>query len=44
VAATQAAIISNAQPFALDRIDVGFSLASSGALEGLVAGLRIATP
>jgi hypothetical protein len=44
VPATQAAIISNAQPFALDRIDVGFSLASSGALEGLVAGLRIATP
>jgi hypothetical protein len=33
--------LSNAQAFALDRIDVGFSEVSSGALEGLVAGLQI---
>jgi hypothetical protein len=34
-------LMSNAQPLGLDRIDVGFSQASSGALEGLVAGLQI---
>jgi hypothetical protein len=33
--------ISNAQPLTLDRIDVGFSQASSGALEGLVSDLQI---
>jgi hypothetical protein len=33
--------IANSQPFALDRIDVGFSEVSSGALEGLVLGLQI---
>ena len=39
--AQMAAQMSNAQPLGLDRIDVGFSQASSGALEGLVAGLQI---
>jgi hypothetical protein len=33
-------VMPNAAPFGLDRIDVGFS-ESSGALEGLVAGLQI---
>jgi hypothetical protein len=33
--------LANSQPFALDRIDVGFSEVSSGALEGLVIGLQI---
>jgi hypothetical protein len=35
------ALIPNDPPFLLDRIDVGFSLKSSGALEGLVAGYEI---
>ncbi|HVU52141.1 MAG TPA: hypothetical protein VHL80_15690 [Polyangia bacterium] len=35
------ALISNAQPLSLNRIDVGFSETSSGALEGLVSGLQI---
>jgi hypothetical protein len=33
--------ISNATPLSFNRIDVGFSQASSGALEGLVSGLQI---
>ena len=33
--------ISSAQPLSLNRIDVGFSQLSSGALEGLVSGLQI---
>jgi hypothetical protein len=36
-----AAQISNAQPLSFNRIDVGFSQLSSGALEGLVSGLEI---
>jgi hypothetical protein len=36
-----AAQMANDQPLALDRIDVGFSQASSGALGGLVWGLQI---
>jgi hypothetical protein len=36
-----AAQISNASPLGLNRIDVGFSQVSSGALEGLVSGLQI---
>ena len=39
--ATQAQMIANAPPIVLDRIDVGFSEASSGALEGLVSSLEI---
>jgi hypothetical protein len=35
------AAAGNAQPFAFDRVDVGFSDNSSGALEGLIAGLQI---
>jgi hypothetical protein len=42
VADSQPAIVTSPTAFALDRIDVGFSMTSSGALEGLVAGLRIA--
>jgi hypothetical protein len=38
--ASMPAIIPNTQPFGFDRIDVGFS-ESSGALEGLIAGLQI---
>jgi hypothetical protein len=34
-------LAANAPPFAFDRIDVGFSGKSSGALEGLIAGLEI---
>jgi hypothetical protein len=41
VSAKQDALIPNAPPFSLDRIDVGFSSKSSGSLEGLVAGLEI---
>ena len=37
----QQALIANATPFGLDRIDVGFSETSAGALEGLVGGLQI---
>ena len=33
--------LSRAQPMGLDRLEVGFSENSSGALEGLVAGLTI---
>jgi hypothetical protein len=33
--------MANDQPLALDRIDVGFSQASSGALSGLVSALQI---
>jgi hypothetical protein len=36
--------LPGAAPFALDRIDVGFSAKSSGALEGLLAGLSIGEP
>ena len=35
------AVGSTATPAGLDRIDVGFSESSSGALEGLVTGLQI---
>ena len=38
--ATMRAQLPDSQ-FDLDRIDVGFSQASSGAIEGLVAGLQI---
>jgi hypothetical protein len=41
VPASQQALILNAPPFQLDRIDVGFSARSSGHLEGLVAGLEV---
>jgi hypothetical protein len=43
VSAIQEALIANDPPFSLDRIDVGFSSKSSGALEGLVAGVEIGT-
>ncbi len=42
--AVQQAVLPNAPPFVLDRIDVGFSMSSSGSLEGLVAGLSIGQP
>jgi hypothetical protein len=35
------ALLPNSQPFGLNRIDVGFSQSSSGALEGLVSRLQI---
>jgi hypothetical protein len=35
------ALLPNSQPFGLNRIDVGFSESSSGALEGLVSRLQI---
>jgi hypothetical protein len=41
VSAGQDALVANEPPFSLDRIDVGFSSKSSGALEGLVAGIEI---
>jgi hypothetical protein len=36
-----AAQLSNAQPLTFNRIYVGFSQESSGALEGLVSALQI---
>jgi hypothetical protein len=43
-AETRDATLPNTPPFVFDRIDVGFSESSSGALEGLVAGLQIGAP
>jgi hypothetical protein len=40
----QGPAVPNAPPFAFDRIDVGFSMMSSGSLEGLLAGLSIGEP
>jgi hypothetical protein len=40
----QDALLVNAPPFALDRIDLGFSSNSSGSLQGLLAGLEIGVP
>jgi len=44
VLASHRASTSTAPPAVLDRIDVGFSLHSSGYLQGLVAGLQIRSP
>ena len=41
VALERAAQIANDPPFALDRIDIGFSDKSSGSLEGLLGGIEI---
>jgi hypothetical protein len=41
---SQPTLLPNGAPFLLNRIDVGFSALSSGALEGLVGGLTIGTP
>jgi hypothetical protein len=41
VVGMEQAIAANTPPFAFDRIDLGFSGKSSGALEGLIAGLQI---
>jgi hypothetical protein len=37
----QPLLLPNSAPFLMNRIDVGFSAESSGALEGLVGGLMI---
>jgi len=37
----QMALIANQPSFALDQIDIGFALMSSGSLDGLIAGLEI---
>lgn len=44
VAETRTATLPNTPPFVFDRIDIGFSESASGALEGLVSGLRIGPP
>lgn len=41
VSLTEAALIANEPAFSLNRIDVGFSASSSGALDGLVSALEI---
>lgn len=41
---TQPTLLPNGAPLLLNRIDVGFSAQSSGALEGLVGGLTIGAP
>jgi hypothetical protein len=44
VVRSQALLLPNDAPFPLNRVDVGFSGQSSGALEGLVGALRIGAP